>query len=58
MDSDSIGDVLAKFEKDSIDDIAYYELFKALLVNKRLSSSGKIFNLNNNSIYLILVNLL
>ena len=42
MGADSIGEVLGKFNREKLEDVAFYNIFKDILSNNKILASGKI----------------
>lgn len=44
MGADSIGEILEKFNREKLEDVAFYNIFKDILSNNKVLASGKISN--------------
>ena len=42
MGADSIGEILGKFNREKLEDVAFYNIFKDILSNNKVLASGKI----------------
>ena len=41
MGADLIGEVLGKFNREKLEDVAFYNIFKDILSNNKILASGK-----------------
>lgn len=44
MGADSIGEILEKFNREKLEDVAFYNIYKDILSNNKILASGKIAN--------------